>query len=374
MIDPRNESLAKMLVEYSVALQPGEKIYIEIKGDEAWDLGRALIAAATKAGGIPFWYYNDEDVSRHFVQHAQPEQFQKWGEFHKEIMQSVDAYIAVRGSNNPFDHADMPPKQSKGFMMAYWEEIHAVRVKEKRWCVLRYPNPAMAILAQKATGQFAEYYYDVCTMDYAHMSKAMDPLVELMAATDHVEIKGPGTELSFSIKGIGAVKCDGHRNVPDGEVYSCPVRDSVNGVITYSAASMYQGTLFRGIRFEVKDGRIIEATCEGDEDKLNRILDTDEGARYFGEFALGLNPYITAPMLDILFDEKIGGSFHLTPGQAYDQTDNGNESAVHWDLVSIQTPEYGGGTISFDGRVIREDGRFVAPELEGLNPERLRSP
>ena len=370
MIDPRNERLAKMLVEYSVELKPGEIIYIEVKGTEALDLGRALVAAATKAGGVPFWYYNDEDVSRYFVKNAGDEQFQKWGAFHKDIMQAVDAYVAVRGSNNPFDHADVDADRSKGFMKAYWDEVHSVRVKE--WCVLRYPNPAMAVLAQKATEPFADFYYDVCTMDYEAMSKAMDPLVELMTATDQVEIKGPGTELSFSIRGIGAVKCDGHRNVPDGEVYSCPVRDSVNGVITYSAASMYLGTLFRGIRFEIKDGRIETATCDGDDDALNQILDTDEGARYFGEFALGLNPYIDTPMLDILFDEKIGGSFHLTPGQAYDQTDNGNTSAVHWDLVSIQTPDFGGGEIFFDGRLIRKDGRFVAPELLGLNPEKLR--
>jgi aminopeptidase len=372
-MDPRNVDLASKLIHYSLELQPGEKIYIEVKGSDALDLGRALVAAATRAGGVPFWYYNDEDISRHFVCHANEAQFGAWGEFHRRIMQDVDAYIAVRGSNNTFDHSDASDDRQQWFAKAYWERVHSVRVKEKKWCVLRYPNPAMALLAQQATEPFADFYYKVCTLDYARMSRAMEPLVELMAHTDRVAIKGPGTDLAFSIKGIGAVKCDGKRNIPDGEVYSCPVRDSVNGVITYNAGTLYQGALFRDVRFEVTDGKITRANCEGDEEKLNRILDTDDGARHFGEFALGLNPHITRPMLDILFDEKIDGSFHLTPGQAYDSTDNGNRSAVHWDIVSIQTADWGGGEIWFDGKLIRKDGRFVLPELLGLNPEALIS-
>jgi aminopeptidase len=259
----------------------------------------------------------------------------------------------------------------KWYSQAYWAEVHSVRVNEKKWCVLRYPNPSMAIMAQKATEPFADFYYKVCTLDYAKMSVAMDPLVELLKRTDKVELKGPGTDLTFSIKGIGAVKCDGKRNIPDGEIYSCPVRDSINGVVTYNTSTMYQGGLFRNVRVKVEKGRIVNATCTGDDQKLNAILDTDEGARYFGEFALGVNPYITEPLLDTLFDEKIGGSFHLTPGQAYDSTDNGNKSAVHWDIVCIQTPEYGGGEIWFDGVLVRKDGLFVLPELKGLNPKNL---
>ena len=371
MKDPRLEILAKQLVEYSLELKSGEKFYLEMKGLESMDLGRALLKAATEAGAVPFWYYNDEDVARHFIKYASQEQFQAWGQFHKKIMQDVDAYLAIRGSHNSFDLADVDPDRMKWFSHAYWQEVHSVRVNEKKWCVLRYPNPAMAIMAQKATEPFEDFYFRVCTLDYPKMAAAMDPLIELMKSTDKVHIKGPGTDMTFSIKGIGAVKCAGKRNIPDGEVYSCPVRDSANGVITYSAGTMYQGGLFRDIRFEVKEGKIVKASCTGDNEKLNNILDTDDGARYFGEFALGINPHITDPMLDVLFDEKIRGSFHLTPGNAYEETDNGNKSAVHWDIVSIQTPEYGGGEIWFDGKLIRKDGRFVLPELDGLNPENL---
>jgi aminopeptidase len=371
-MDPRNHQLARQLVTHSVDLQRGEKIYLEIKGLHALDLGRALVKAATEAGGVPFWYYNDEDLSRQFIRHADQAQFEAWGRFHRPIMEAVDAYIAVRGSTNPYDLADVPAERMKWHDQAYWEEVHIPVRLQKKWCVLRYPNPAMAQLAEQPTEVFADFYFAVCCLDYAKMSRAMDPLQELLERTDRVTITGPGTDLSFSIKGIGAVKCDGARNIPDGEVYTAPVRDSMNGVIAYNTATMRSGVKFQNIRFRVEQGRIVEATCEGDARKLNEFLDVDEGARYFGEFALGVNPHIGKPMLDTLFDEKIGGSFHLTPGNAYASANNGNKSSLHWDIVCIQTPEWGGGEIRFDGELIRKDGRFVLPALAGLNPEALR--
>jgi len=371
-MDPRVTRLAEQLITYSVRLQPGEKIYIEIKGLEALDLGRELVRVATAQGGVPFWYYNDETLSRGFIQGAGQEQFEAWGAFHRPIMEAVDAYIGVRGSTNPFDLADVDAERMKWHDQAYWGQVHIpVRLK-KKWCVLRYPNPAMAQAAERATEDFADFYFRVCTLDYARMSQAMDPLHALLERTDRVHIKGPGTDLAFSIKGLPAVKCDGHRNIPDGEVYTAPVRDSVNGVIQYNTKSRQGGVVLDNIRFTVKDGKIVEAVCDGDDAKLQAALDIDEGARYFGEFALGVNPHITRPMLDTLFDEKIGGSFHLTPGNAYDAANNGNKSAQHWDIVCIQTPEKGGGEIWFDDVLVRKDGLFVIPELEGLNPENLK--
>ncbi|MBD3220099.1 aminopeptidase, partial [bacterium] len=251
-MDPRNHTLAKQLIEYSVKLQPGEKIYLEIKGLHALDLGKALVKAATEAGGVPFWYYNDEELSRQFIKHAGQEQFQSWGRFHRPIMEAVDAYIGVRGSTNPFDLADVDAERNKWYEKAYWDEVHIpVRLK-KKWCVMRYPNPAMAQLAERATEEFADFYFDVCCLDYAKMSRAMDPLAELLEATDRVQLKGPGTDLAFSIKGLGAVKCDGARNIPDGEVYTAPVRDSMNGVIQYNTATMRAGVKFENIRFTVE--------------------------------------------------------------------------------------------------------------------------
>ncbi len=372
MHDPRLDDLAAQLVGYSLDLKAGEKLYLEVKGLEALELGRAILRAATARGAVPFWYYNDDDVARHFVRHAGREQLAAWGAFHRGIMEQVDAYIGVRGGANPYDLADLDAERRGWFDQAYWQEVHLGVRLQKKWCVLRYPNPAMAMLAQRPTEEFADFYFRVCNLDYARLSRAMDPLQALMERTDQVRLRGPGTDLTFSLKGMPAVKCDGHRNIPDGEIYAAPVRDSAQGVVTYNTASLHAGRLHRNVRFEVRDGRIERATCDGDQEALQRVLDVDEGARYFGEFALGLNPHITAPLQDTLFDEKIAGSFHLTPGNAYARSDNGNKSALHWDLVCLQTPEHGGGEIWFDGVLVRRDGLFVLPELAGLNPEALR--
>ena len=229
----------------------------------------------------------------------------------------------------------------------------------------------MAQAANMSTEAFEEFYFDVCTMDYARMAAAMEPLVARMKAADRVHLAAPGTDLSFSIKNIGARPCEGIRNIPDGEVFSCPVRDSVEGYISFNTPTLYSGTKFENVRLEFSRGKIVKATSSNDK-RLNEILDTDEGARFIGEFSLGFNPYILNPMCDILFDEKIAGSLHFTPGQAYEDCDNGNRSAVHWDMVLIQRPEWGGGTVTFDGEVIRRDGLFLPEDLQGLNPDRLR--
>jgi aminopeptidase len=285
-------------------------------------------------------------------------------------MKGMQAFIAVRAGNNTSEMADVPADKQN----LYNRELRPVqdyRVNHTKWVVLRYPNYSMAQLANTSLEAFEDLYFDVCTLDYQKMSAAMDPLVALMNKTDKVQIKGPGTDLTFSIKDIGTVKCDGERNIPDGEIYTAPVKESMNGVISYNTPSEEQGFTFENIVFEVKNGKIIKATANN-EKRIHELLDTDDGARYFGEFAIGVNPYILNPMKDTLFDEKIAGSFHLTPGASYEDSFNGNKSAVHWDLVMIQRPEYGGGEIWFDGVLIRKDGLFVVPELTCLNPDNLK--
>jgi aminopeptidase len=246
------------------------------------------------------------------------------------------------------------------------------RLNHTRWCVLRWPTPGMAQLAGMNTEMFEDFYFDVCTLDYSLMAEAAAALVDAMNATDTVHIQGPGdTDLTFSIKDIPAIPCCGKLNIPDGEVFTAPVKDSINGVIHYNTPSIYRGYSFENIRLEFKDGKIVGCSADQGGEFLEDIFNSDDGARYVGEFAIGFNPYIKEAMKDILFDEKIAGSLHFTPGNAYDDACNGNKSEVHWDLVLIQRPEYGGGTISFDGEVIRQDGMFVKEELLGLNPENL---
>jgi aminopeptidase len=267
----------------------------------------------------------------------------------------------------------VPGEQMKLAARTYSKPVHfEQRVNHTKWCVLRWPSPSMAQLAGKSTEEFEDFYFKVCCIDYAKMDAACAPLKARMQRADKVHIKGPGeTDLTFSIKGIGVIPCCGEYNIPDGECFTAPVRDSVNGVLQYNTPTVYNGQSFENIRFVFKNGKIVEATCQGDSKKLNEILDTDEGARYIGEFAIGFNPHITHAMKDILFDEKVAGSFHFTPGRCYETTENHNRSEIHWDLVCIQRAEFGGGTISFDGEVIRKDGLFVPADLHALNPDKL---
>lgn len=366
-LDSRITELASMIVHYSWNLKAGEVFYVDLIGPETRDLGREIIRIGTEKGGIPFWHGFDDPLSMAFFAGASEEQYRKFAAFHQEIMAKVDCYVGIRGSANPYDMGDLPAKQRRLKDEIYLKEVHLSTRLRKRWCVLRYPNHAMATMAKMSQENFEDFYFQVCNFDNAQMSKAMDPLVALMQKTDRVRITAPGTDLEFSIKGLPAIKCDGRVNIPDGEVFTAPVKTSVNGVITYNTTSLYRGLLFRGIRFEIQDGKIVKATASSNEKELNEILDTDAGARYFGEFAIGVNPYVLEPMNDTLFDEKIKGSIHFTPGNSYDDCDNGNKSSVHWDLVLIQRETHGGGEIYFDGKLIRKNGVFVLDELKGLD-------
>ena len=370
-MDQRIITLARNLVEYSMKVKSGDKVYVHYIGDTTRPLARAIIKEVYQAGGIPFPHYTDNQVLRETLLHCTKEQLQLMAKIDGEEMDQMDCYVAIRGADNVAELSDVPAEKMKLYELYYATPVHHERrVKNTRWVVLRYPNNAMAQLSNTSLEAFEDFYFDVCTLDYSKMAKAMEALVDYMNKTDKVRIVGPGTDLSFSIKGISAIPCPGTMNIPDGEVYTAPVKDSVNGVLTYNTPSPYQGFIFENIRLEFKDGKIIQATAN-DTKRINEVFDTDAGARYIGEFAIGVNPYITKPMKDILFDEKIMGSFHFTPGNCYEDAWNGNESSIHWDLVNIQTKEWGGGEIYFDNVLIRKDGLFIVEELKALNPENL---
>ncbi|MFK7695260.1 aminopeptidase [Paenibacillus sp. HJGM_3] len=371
MRDPRLQTLARNLVQYSVNVKPGEKIWIDMIGGER-ELAKCLVEEVHARGGYPFVELSDKSVLRSVLTSVTAEQLELWKELDLNRMSQMDGYIAVRSGDNVNELSDVPQEKNDMYQRLYYKPVHLEqRVKKTRWVVLRYPSPSMAQLASMSTEAFENFYFDVCNLDYSKMDAAMDPLAALMERTDRVRLVSPGTDLTFSIKGLPARKCSGHRNIPDGEVFTAPVRDSVNGVISYNTPSVYAGFTFENIKFRFENGKIVEATAN-DTARLNAILDADEGARYIGEFSLGFNPYILHPMKDTLFDEKIAGSLHFTPGQAYEDCDNGNRSSIHWDIVLIQRPEFGGGEVYFDDVLIRKDGLFVVPELLGLNPDRLK--
>jgi len=370
MRDPRDARLARVIIHHSTRLQPGEAILIE-----AFDLQDRLVLdlvdEACRAGGLPLVYLRSNPVIRQALVSGDEAQVRLQAEIELHQMERVQAYVGLRAAENVSELSDVPEARMQRYLELLQQPVHLERrVNRTRWVVLRYPNAAMAQLAGQSTEQFEEFFYRVCTLDYGRMAEAIVPLVERMKRTDRVRITGPGTDLRFRIRGMGVVPCEGRRNLPDGECYTAPLRDSVEGTIAYNTPSVHLGTTYSGIRFTFEGGRIVRA--QGDpQERLDALLDTDEGARHVGEFSLGFNPFILHPMKDTLFDEKIAGSLHVTPGQAYQAADNGNRSRIHWDLVLIQRPDYGGGEVWFDDELVRKDGRFVVPELEGLNPERL---
>jgi len=370
MRDPRNARLAQIIIHHSTRLQPGEAILIE-SFDLQDGLVHDLVDEACRAGGNPLVYLRANPVIRNTLVRGNEAQMRLQAEVELFQMKKVQAYVGLRASDNVSELADVPVEQMKLYTRLLQQPVHLDwRVNHTKWVVLRYPTAAMAQLAGMSTEQFEELFYRVCTLDYGRMAEAIVPLAERMRRTDQVRITATGTDLRFRITGMGVVPCEGRRNLPDGECYTAPVRDSIEGTITYNTPSLYLGTSYDSVSFTFEGGRIVRATGNP-QDRLDVLLDTDEGARHVGEFSLGFNPFILHPMKDTLFDEKIAGSLHLTPGQAYQAADNGNQSQIHWDLVLIQRPEYGGGEVWFDGELVRKDGIFVVPELTELNPANL---
>jgi aminopeptidase len=372
MTDPRVRKLADLLINYSCALKTGEKVLVEAI-DIPHAFTKALVESATAAGGSALVLLKSNEINRALMLNGSDASWNTTADVERLQMESVQCYIGARGSPNVSELSDVPADKQKIYETTVWKRVHHdVRIKKTRWVVLRWPSPSMAQMAEMSTEAFEDFYFNVCTLDYAKMARAMQPLKQLMEKTDKVRLKGPAdTDLTFSIKSIPAICCDGKVNIPDGEVFTAPVRDSVNGVIHFNCPTIYRGSTHNDIRLIFKSGKVVEATSTNT-DKLNEVLNADEGARYVGEFAIGFNPYVTKPMKDILFDEKIAGSIHFTPGSCYDEASNGNKSSIHWDMVMRQDPQVGGGEIWFDDKLIRKDGRFVVKELEGLNPENLK--
>ena len=369
IIDPRFTQLAETLAGFSTDLKAGESVLIDAF-DVPDPMVVAIIRAARTRGAFPSVNVHRARIARELALGADERALAPLAEIELARMRRMDAYIALRGSDNIFESSDVPADQVR-LLSRVMKPVQDYRVGRTKWVVLRWPTSAMAQQARMSTEAFEDFYFRVCTLDYRRMAPGMKALADLMRRTDRVHLKGPGeTDLRFSIKGIGAQTCGGLRNIPDGEVFSCPVRDSVEGVVAYNAPSVYLGSSFDDIRLVFSRGRIVKATANNTK-RLNEILDSDPGARYVGEFSLAFNPHILEPMRDILFDEKIAGSFHFTPGQAYDGVGNGNKSQVHWDMVCIQRPEFGGGEVWFDGKLVRRDGLFVPKALHKLNPDHL---
>ncbi len=373
MKDERLTTLAKLLLCQSLRLKPGE--LFEINGAlPAKPLMKALICQAHALGAVPFAKLTDDELERlsfGFIDPDHPDgalaaihSELKWqNAYWDELVAHVD--IGVDENDAELSAVDA---RARTLYRDARRELRERIINERRWVYLHWPTMADAQKAGMCYDDFYEFFLSAALVDYQKMARAMEPLVELMDRTDEVRIAGPGTELTFSIADIPVIPCHGERNIPDGEVYTAPVRESVNGTVQYNTPAMRYGHKFNNPRLVLQNGRIVEASCDGDGKALNEMLDADEGARYIGEFALGVNNAVTKAIGNTLYDEKIGGSFHLTPGAAYEEAFNGNRSQLHLDIVCIQTTAYGGGEIYFDGRLVRKDGLFTLDALRGLNP------
>ena len=361
--------LAEKLVNYSCSVKAGEKVLITYS-DTPNSFIESLIEEVTKVGAIPIVFRLDKAIKRRLFLNSNADMFNYYREIVEPIMKSADAVILIGGSYNDFELSDVPATTFANYSKLYVEPIHFKIRCNKKWVLLRYPTTAFAQSSQMSTEKFEEFFFNVCTLDYQKLDTLMNPLKKLMESTDKVRIETPTTKLSFSIKGMPAIKCSGQCNIPDGEIYTAPIKDSVNGVIVFNTPALDNGIEFNNIKLVFESGKIVDFDCN-DKDKFEEILNTDEGSRYLGEFAFGLNPYCTKSVRDILFDEKMSSSIHLAIGSSYDDCFNGNKSAVHLDLIQSHLPQLGGGKIYFDDTLIYEDGKFLLPNLVALNREKL---
>jgi aminopeptidase len=365
MQDPRVKQLAQVLVDYSTKVKKGDVVLISASGFECAPLVKELYIVCLQKGAKYVEYdFSLPEINRHFYNNASKEQLAHFPQHKLDFMQQVNVFIAISAAENSMVMA----QANQPNMIAYAKVMRPIsdwRVKNTRWVITRYPTHGAAQEAKMSLEEYEDYLFSACCIDWKLESRKQERLKKLMDKAEQVRITSSDTNLTFSIKGLPGIKCDGRYNIPDGEVFTAPVKDSVEGYITYNCPSIYQGKEFNNVRLEFKKGRITAATAPGMDEALNNILDTDEGSRYVGEFAIGVNPGIMKPARNILFDEKIFGSIHFTPGQCYDECDNGNRSAVHWDMVKILQ---GDGEIWFDGLLIQKNGRFVHKDLLDLNP------
>lgn len=371
-MDPRYQQLAKLLVRYSAEVKPGDRVLLMTDISTPFEMNKAVIDEVHRAGGFMLdpmvW---DQRLMAAARKGCHPRQLRVDAAAYFTKILGTDCRIALRGYMNPLEMKDVPAEDSQRHNQIFADFVMEEAIEGTRWVLTEWPTPGFALLGNFSTSEAEDFFFKAALVDYRAMARNVKPLVELMEKTNEVKITGPGTNLKFLIKGIPVVPCVGKRNVPDGEIYTAPIRDSMNGVITYNTPTITKdGEKFEGVSFTVKNGKIVKASCKsGDPERLQGMLDTDEGARYFGEFSLGVNTGISRVIGDTLFDEKVWGTFHLTPGKCYESAPNGNKSAIHWDIVLDQRQPAGGGEIRFDNKLIRKNGFFVPKSLQALNPK-----
>lgn len=353
MGDLRLSKLVDVLMNRSLEVKEGQTVIIR-----AEELARPLInefyKAAIKKGANAYMHLIIPEQKKTFIESATEAQIQAECEFYHEIYKKCDAILCIEAPYNMKYMTSVDPEKT----MKYNKAMNSIvrTITDKKWVISNYPTHAFAQEAEMSLEEYEDFLYDAVLVDYEKMDKDMDKITELFDKADEIRIKGKETDLTFSIKGRLGTKCSGQNNIPDGEVFYAPLETSVNGHIYYEFPPMRYGVQVDGVRLEFKDGKIVSAKADRNEDFLNKMLDTDEGSRYIGEFGIGLNYGIKKFIKNILFDEKIGGTIHLAAGYACDIHGEGNKSALHWDMIKELRDC---GEIYADGRLVQKNGVFI---------------
>ena len=364
--DPRMNKMARIIARHALRVKAKEKVLIEAT-DDCDELIIAVIDAVNEAGGIPLVQHQSLPVRRSWLLGATDDHLKTWFDTTLALQREMDCLLSLRGQDNSQELADVPPDVMRSFSNYTIKIGQEARKPGFRKTVIRFPSKSLAQQCGMSTEAFTDHFFRVCAMNFKCLHHEMEPLKEALDRASDVRIVAPGTDLRFSIKDISCNISAGTWNIPDGETAMNLVRESVEGRIAYNVPSSYQGYIFRDIALEFSRGRVVNIEAN-DAERVEAILDTDEGARYIGEFAIGVNPFLQRHMIDTLFDEKMAGSLHFTPGGT---AEDGARSSVHWDIVQSHLEHYGGGEIYLDGALWRKDGLFVDEHLLGLNPDRL---
>jgi aminopeptidase len=361
------EYISELIVHHSLCLKRGERVLIDVIGQPE-EFIKELVNCVYKIGAEPIVQYFPVGLMKSLISGVSPGQLAFWVKNQLNLLENVQAYVSIREEENSYEYYDLPDDTYKLYVSQYVKPTQMKALGLERWLLLKLPTAGMAQKAKLSTEGLNRLFYNSISMNYREFASKVQPLADRLSHTDRVRIVSPYTDLQFSIKGIPNLICDGKFNLPDGEIFTAPVLNTVQGEIRFNISTTFLGRVYSDIQLEFNKGKLVKATGNCPDD-IMALLSTDEGASRIGEFGIGLNPYIQQPTNNLCFDEKMAGSVHLAMGQCFSLASNGNESSIHIDFVLCQLESFGGGEMYFDDKLVRKNGLFIEPELQYLNDD-----